>query len=135
VRLAARAEETEIQPQAGMPALQLAGAEFAPVWRPGEEHAVTLTWHAAEAVPTDYTVFLHLRDAAGQLVAQADGPPLGGWYPTSWWTAGEQVTDEHTFALPAGITSGEYRLVAGLYDPATGARLGEEKELGVVAVE
>ena len=83
---------------------------------------------------TDYTVFLHLRDDAGQLVAQADGPPLAGWYPTSWWAPGEWVVDDHSFALPPTLSPGNYHLVAGLYDPLSGQRLGEEQPLGTVEI-
>jgi hypothetical protein len=133
VRLAAgRAGKGE--PPAGDAAIRLAAAEFSPHWQAGATNPVTITWYAAGPVPIDYTVFLHLRDEAGQLIAQADGPPLDGWYPTSWWTAGEWVVDIHSFALPAGAPSGSYRLMAGLYDPATGERLGGETNLGRVEV-
>ena len=132
VRLVADEPAVTDTPPSGNAAIRLAGAGFPSLWQPGSDHTVLLRWYAAESVGTDYTVFLHLRDAAGQLVAQADGPPLDGWYPTSQWTAGEWVTDAHTFALPADTPPGNYRLVAGLYDPATGARLGEESDLGPV---
>ena len=134
VRLTAAEQAATDAPPPGDAAIRLAEAEFPPVWRPDSAHPVTLRWYAAATVPTDYTVFLHLRDDAGQLIGQADGPPLGGWYPTSWWGAGEWVTDEHTFPLPAGAPPGNFRLVAGLYDPATGARLGSEHDLGPVEV-
>jgi hypothetical protein len=133
VRLAVRTAG-EGEPPAGDAAIRLAAAEFSPQWPPGAANPVTITWYAAEPVPIDHTVFLHLRDEAGQLIAQADGPPLDGWYPTSWWTAGEWVTDTHSFPLPAGASPGSYHLVAGLYDPATGERLGGETDLGRVEV-
>ena len=66
--------------------------------------------------------------------AQADGPPLDGWYPTSWWAAGEWVSDEHLFAIPTGTPPGTYQLVTGLYDPLSGQRLGEEQLLGTVEI-
>jgi hypothetical protein len=134
VRLAANVLTATAAPPPGDGAIRLAGADFPATWRPGMDHTVTLDWYAAQAVPVDYTVFLHLRDDSGNLVAQADGPPLDGWYPTSWWSAGERVSDTHTFALPAGAPPGVYRLVAGLYDPATGERLGEELDLGRIEV-
>jgi len=134
VRLVAAEPAATTAPPPSDAAIRLAGAEFPSLWQPVSDHTVTLRWYAAEPVPTDYTIFLHLRDADGQLVAQADGPPLGGWYPTSWWVPGEWVTDDHAFPLPADTPPGDYRLVAGLYDPATGARLGEEIDLGPVEV-
>lgn len=137
VRLAAtsdgRAGDDNSTP--GETPIRLAGAEFDTTWRSGETQAVVLHWYADSIVhPTDYTVFLHLRDEAGQLVAQADGPPLDGWYPTSWWPAGERVTDEHAFPLPDDVRPGRYQLVTGLYDPTTGNRLGHEQHLGDIQV-
>ncbi len=134
VRLTAAEQAATDAPPPGDAAIRLAEAAFPPVWRLDSAQPVTLRWYTAAAVPTDFTVFLHLRDDAGQLIGQADGPPLGGWYPTSWWATGEWVTDEHTFLLPAGAPLGNFRLVAGLYDPATGARLGSEHDLGPVEV-
>ena len=134
VRLAVAAPAPDEQPPPGDAAIRLAGAEFAPSWPAGSEQTVTLRWFAAEVVPTDYTVFLHLRDDAGQLVAQADGPPLAGWYPTSWWAPGDWVVDDHSFTLPPTLSPGNYHLVAGLYDPLSGQRLGEEQPLGTVEI-
>lgn len=134
VRLVAKTETTNELPPSEDAAIRPAGAEFAPRWWAGETQPVTLRWYAAEAVPVDYTVFIHLRDGDGRLIAQADGPPLDGWYPTSWWTAGEWVTDEHDFTLPSETRPGEYQIVVGLYDAVTGERLGEERSLGTVEV-
>ncbi len=134
VRLAATTEPTDEQPPSGDAAIRPATAEFESVWRPGETQPITLRWYTAETVPADYTVFLHLRDDTNQLIAQADGPPLDGWYPTSWWQAGERVTDTHSFLVPDDIPPGIYHLVAGLYDPISGGRLGDEQHLGTVEI-
>ncbi|MDV7390950.1 hypothetical protein RZS08_06345, partial [Arthrospira platensis SPKY1] len=115
--------------------LHLAEAEFAPAWRAGASQPVTLTWAAAAPAPIDYQVFAHLRQPeTGAIVAQADGPPVDGWYPTSWWEPGELVPDVREFALPADLAPGAYRLVVGLYDLAGGARPIPEIELGWVEV-
>jgi hypothetical protein len=86
---------------------------------------VTLYWQAMEPVALDYTVFVHLLDADGRQVAQADGPPQSGQYPTSWWGAGEVVADRHV--LPAEVIAnlppGSYTLSVGLYNLDTGERL------------
>ncbi len=89
----------------------------------GETMDITLYWEALAPDGRDYTVFVHLVDAAGQLVAQSDGPPRGGTYPTSIWNTGEQIIDTRAVALPAELTAGRYTLLVGLYDPANGARL------------
>jgi hypothetical protein len=87
-----------------------------------EGERVRLFWHAAGPTPTPLTVFLHLVDGAGRLVAQADGPPAGGALPTDAWLPGEQVLDERRLPL-TGAPPGDYRLLAGLYDPVTGKRV------------
>jgi len=90
---------------------------------PGDVITLTLVWQAEQEVGVDYTVFLHLIDSQGTLIAQADAPPLDGAYPTAWWSPGEVVRDPHRLSLPAEIPPGRYGLYVGLYHPATGGRL------------
>jgi 4-amino-4-deoxy-L-arabinose transferase-like glycosyltransferase len=84
---------------------------------------VTLFWETAAALDMDYTVFLHVRDAAGTTVAQHDSQPLQGAYPTSRWLPGEMVIDPHAITLPADLPPGEYHVMAGLYRLDTLERL------------
>jgi hypothetical protein len=84
--------------------------------------AIKFYWRADAAPAADYTTFLHLRDAANKNVAQKDGPPAAGRYPTGLWEAGEIIVDEITLPL-AGLPPGEYTPVVGLYEFATGNRL------------
>ncbi|MEW5959416.1 MAG: hypothetical protein AB1801_16965 [Chloroflexota bacterium] len=84
---------------------------------------LTLYWRSESTLPLDYTTFVHLRNAAGETVAQQDQPPLGGVYPTSLWEPGELIADEITLTLPAELPAGKYELVIGLYDFQTGQRL------------
>ncbi len=85
---------------------------------------LTLYWQALAAPDRDYTVFVHLRRPGGGIVAQQDGPPAGGTYPTGLWEPGEIIRHEVYLALPEGLLpAGNYELVAGMYDLATGARL------------
>jgi len=102
---------------------------------------VTLDWRLlpGQFLDTDYTVFLHLRDAAGETIAQGDGPPVNGQWPTSLWPPDATIQDAHTITLPADLPLGIYRLVAGLYDGATGNRLpleggGDEVVLTEIAL-
>jgi hypothetical protein len=89
-----------------------------------------LTWQARAEMTTSYHVFVHLVDAAGNILAQADGQPAGWTRPTTGWTPGEYVLDEHTLTLPDSLPAGELMLRIGIYDPETGVRLpgpaGEE---------
>lgn len=135
VRLQA-AEPAEIaQAPAGDDAIRLVEGRYAEEWLPGTAHTINLQWWLADEVDQDYTVFIHLRDqATGDIVAQGDGPPVDGWYPTSLWTAGEVVEDEHIVTLPVETPTGAYDLVVGWYDLNSGSRLGDEHWLGPVEV-
>lgn len=73
--------------------------------------SITLFWRAKDTPDADYTVFLHVVDANGNIIAQADAQPFGGQYPTSIWSPGESVVDEWVIPVPAG----EYRIFLGLY--------------------
>lgn len=87
------------------------------------ELTLRLHWSASARPSADYTVFVHLLDGAGQQVAGADGPPLQGDYPTSFWRDGDVIVDEHRLAVPAGLAPGDLSIAVGLYDPLTLARL------------
>ncbi len=77
---------------------------------------LTLWWQAVEQPADDYTVFVHCFDpATGENVVQHDASPRNGAYPTSWWAAGEVVSETLTLSL-AGVPAGAYRLALGLYD-------------------
>ena len=77
-----------------------------------------LRWAARRGTLPDYTVMLHLLDAAGSAVAYADAPPLDGLYPTSRWLVGQTLDDTRCFAAGEAVA-----LRLGLYNPADGARL------------
>lgn len=88
---------------------------------------ITLTfyWQPVALPQSDYTVFLHLRQSSGEIVAQNDRPPAKGAYPTSLWDTGEIIRDEITLSFDP-LEPGQYELVTGMYDPATGVRLAVE---------
>ncbi len=118
----------------------LAGVAMGPVsLAPGDGLRITAGWVALRPLETDYVVFVHLLDAEGRLRAQRDSPPLGGYRPTTTWAPGEPVEDHLGVALPADLPPGEYTLILGMYDPATGRRLsvsggGDFVTLGRVTV-
>ncbi|MBN1994187.1 MAG: hypothetical protein JW953_15925 [Anaerolineae bacterium] len=82
-----------------------------------------LYWQSFTPTDIDYTVFVHLQSEVGEMVAQVDGPPAAGQYPTSLWNPGEIIPDAFTLNLPPEIELETYHLVIGLYDPLTGTRL------------
>ncbi len=108
----------------------LLGYDLAPAdVNPGETLTVTLHWKARATPSRDYQVFVHVLadDAAdSQPLAQGDGPPLMGDYPTSLWAAGETVPDPHPITLPADLAeqSGKsYQILVGMYNLETMERL------------
>ena len=95
---------------------------------------VELVWRAESETAVSYRVFLHLIGPEGQIVAQSDGEPAHWSRPTTGWLPGEIVVDERTLALPDPLPLGDYRLVTGLYDPATGQRLTTSDGLDAVLI-
>lgn len=91
--------------------------------QPGQPVRVTLYWQALAPMPHDYTVFMHLRNADGVTVAQADHRPLGPLYPTSVWPVGATIRETSLLYLPAELPADEYTLWTGLYLLETGERL------------
>ena len=87
----------------------------------GDGPVVTLWWAATAAPEIDYTIFVHLLDAAGNVVAQADGPPNDGLSPTSLWRPGDVVRDVHRFP-PGTVVPDGGRIRVGAYRPDTGER-------------
>lgn len=94
--------------------------------RPGDRLGITTRWRALRAPDADYTLFVQLLDRDGRLVAQADGQPLHGQYPTGAWGSGETVVDDRELALPVGLAPGTYDLITGWYALASGRRLAVE---------
>lgn len=107
----------------GGQAVELLGVTAPGVPASGGVLPVTLAWRARdEGRGRDATVFVQLLDGQGRVVAQSDREPAGGQAPTSTWVPGEVVTDRHELALRPGIAPGTYRIIAGFYDAASGAR-------------
>jgi hypothetical protein len=102
---------------------KMMGFDLPETVKAGRPLTATLYWEALAPDGNDYTVFVHLLDDSGNLVAQGDSPPQANWYPTSIWTAGEQIRDPHKLFPPGDVAGGRYRLTVGLYDLDTGARL------------
>ena len=70
-----------------------------------------------------YLVFVQVLDEANRKVAQWDGAAGGEWYPTAAWQAGQRIWQDVPLKIADNAPPGRYRVIAGLYDPATGARL------------
>jgi hypothetical protein len=92
-------------------------------FKPGETVKLILHWQALREMSEDYTVFVHLAQADGQLVSQQDIQPLGGTKPTTSWTPGEVVDDPYELAIPVGASPGTYWLKVGMYSQRAMKRL------------
>jgi hypothetical protein len=90
---------------------------------PGHPLTFQLVWVGIAPTPEDFTVFVHLRNAANETIAQSDGQPIAGSFPTSQWQRGDVVYDRRSLDLPAKTPPGTYHLIAGLYRRETLKRL------------
>ncbi|MBN2392918.1 MAG: hypothetical protein JXR84_19460, partial [Anaerolineae bacterium] len=88
----------------------------------GARVTLVLSWDVTASLPEDYTVFAHVFAADGKLIAQGDGLPLDGDYPSSYWQAGEHLTDKREIAIENAGSKPAYLLV-GFYRLGDGARL------------
>jgi hypothetical protein len=89
----------------------------------GDTLPVMLFWQSDGWATEDYHVFVHLQDAAGQMVVQDDSVPMQGARPTWDWRDREVLQDEHVLVIDASLPGGAYALSVGMYDPLTGVRL------------
>jgi hypothetical protein len=83
----------------------------------------TLYWETNGPTLRPYTVFIHLVDENGHLVAQSDNWPVGGQWPMTCWTEGEMIVDVHNLDIQPGIQMDGINMLVGLYDSQTGVRL------------
>jgi mannosyltransferase len=89
----------------------------------GQEITLRLQLRAASGMDRSYKVFVQLLGPDGRLYGQRDATPLDGRAPTNGWIEGEVLVDTYRLAVQPGAPPGEYRLIAGLYDAASGQRL------------
>jgi hypothetical protein len=84
-----------------------------------------LYWRATneQLLSNDYTVFVHLLDQSGQLIAQHDGEPAAGRRPTRTWQEGDLIIDTHKLQWQTEIYRGPATIAVGLYDLETLERL------------
>lgn len=92
-------------------------------WSPDTPLNVVFYWRVLRQPEDDYTLFTHLRDSRGAIVATRDAPPLLGSRPTSQWQPGELIADYHPLGFdPLPLAPTEVSFEIGLYDSA-GQRL------------
>jgi hypothetical protein len=102
----------------------------------GERLGVVLQWTPVAPMPP-LSVFVHLVDGSGRIVAQSDGEPAGGARPTTGWRAGEVIVEVRELVLPPGADLGNVEIRIGLYN-SSGSRMlvsGRQAEGAAVVAE
>lgn len=89
----------------------------------GDPLVVLSYWRALGKIGEDYTVFLHLVNERGEIIAQQDAPPRNGNVPTSSWEPNQLVVDARVIPIPTEVSGKNLRLELGWYSPVTLERL------------
>jgi hypothetical protein len=111
----------------------------------GEPLLLTLYWQATSPITERYTVFTHLLDNDGKVIAQIDSEPQGGSLPTDRWRVGEVIHDNYALSVSPEASRGPHLLEVGMYlletmerlpvrDPETGTFLGDRVLLETIEV-
>lgn len=106
------------------PHVELLGAAYqvaAPLPQSGD--SLSLYWRTDAPLDKPYTIFVHLLDAEGRILAQSDTVPYGGRYPTDDWRPGQIILDTRSIAPMLSDTGSLAAFAIGLYDPISGTRL------------
>jgi hypothetical protein len=103
--------------------IELVGVRVADDPAMPERLLVELGWRATDRSTVDYHAFVHLLDAAGQMVSQHDAPPGGSANPTSLWAPDETIRSVFPLELPPGAHENPVSLRIGLYEPISGKQL------------
>ncbi len=85
---------------------------------PGDFYRLALFWQTNDRLAEDYAVAVRLLGAEGEEMLSRVSEPSAGRYPTTLWTEGEIVRDNHALWVPRGFPAGEYELQVALLAPA-----------------
>ena len=98
----------------------------------GDSLDLTLYWRALCPIGENYTVFVHLADESGELLAQDDQLPCHD-YATLFWAEREVVRDQYRLTTSISTPPGSYRIEVGFYHSPDGERLPVRAASGVSA--
>jgi hypothetical protein len=105
--------------------MRLLGYQISPAKAgPGGIVHLTLFWQAEILMDRNWSIFVHVVDDAGVIVAQRDRYPGAGALATTLLQPGQTFADEYAIVIPdSAFAPASARLEVGLYDLADGARL------------
>ena len=90
----------------------------------GDPLVVILYWRGLGPIDRQYTVFAHLVNQSGKIVAAYDSEPRKGQFPTTMWEPNRLSADAIVVPVAADAPLGSgYKLQVGLYHLPTQERL------------
>jgi len=85
---------------------------------------LTLYWQSQMAMDRNWSIFVHLVDEAGVIVAQRDRYPGQGLFATTLLKPGQTWADDYVITIPSeAIAPARLQAQVGVYDLRDGARL------------
>ncbi len=91
--------------------------------QPGQALRLTLYWQSQIAMDRNWSIFVHVVDDAGVILAQRDRYPGQGLLATTLLAPGQTWADDYVIPIPdAAYAPVPATLEVGLYDLADGAR-------------
>lgn len=92
-------------------------------FEPDKQAHLFLWWQTLRRPEQNYSTFVHLIGADGQMITQFDHLPLSDFYPMQAWLPGTSQRDDAPLNIPAGVDLDGAWLAVGVYDRATMERL------------
>jgi hypothetical protein len=89
----------------------------------GDAINLTLYWQPQSDIGESLTLFVHLVDDEGNIVAQVDQIPMRGVRPTTGWAPGEVIADTVQLFVQPETRSGLYHIRVGWYNAVTAERI------------
>jgi hypothetical protein len=96
---------------------------------------LNLEWSIGGQTEAGLTAFVHVRNAAGEVVAQADGDLVGGLVPFDGWATGDRIRERRLLILPTDRLVETYTVSVGLYDRASLRRAEPTRVVGASTVD
>lgn len=114
-----QAEDLSVMFQNGLKLVRYHATSLAP----GGVATVTLYWKAERQVTADVEMFVQVLDRHGSWIAGIHDWPLRGAYRVRAWSPGQTMPLSYSLPIPSTAPPGQYRVIAGAFDPLRRARI------------